>query len=183
VNIEQHWLKQATPCPSPNYNERPSQSLDLLVVHNISLPPNQFDNGFIEDFFCNQLDCSLDPYFDQIKGLKVSAHLLIKRDGSTVQFVPFDKRAWHAGVSHFAGRDNCNDFSIGIELEGADDVAYTAIQYEVLAEVSHCICAEYKIASDHIVGHSDIAPGRKTDPGPSFDWVKFKQIFHSADNR
>ena len=164
--------------PSPNFNERPNgAAINMLVVHNISLPPKQFGGSYIEDFFCNQLDCSLDPYFEEIQNLQVSAHLLIKRDGELVQFVPFNQRAWHAGVSEFKGQENCNDFSIGVELEGADDVPYTEQQYEKLADVAVSLCQHYpQIKMDRIVGHCDIAPQRKTDPGPSFNWTHFKQL-------
>ena len=153
----------------------------MLVVHNISLPPKQFGGVYIEDFFCNQLDCQADPYFEEIKDLKVSAHLLIKRDGAMIQFVPFNERAWHAGVSEFEGQSNCNDFSIGIELEGADDVPYTQQQYQALAQVTECLLSHYpQITKNRIVGHDQIAPGRKTDPGESFDWSYFKQLIKEA---
>ena len=178
VKIQNHRLLDARWQPSPNYNDRPDcMVVSMLVVHNISLPPKQFGGTYIEDFFCNQLDCSVHPYFDEIKDLQVSAHLLIKRDGEMVQFVPFNQRAWHAGVSEFEGESNCNDFSVGIELEGADDVPYTQQQYQVLAQVTDCLRAHYPdILSSRIVGHDHIAPGRKTDPGPSFDWSYFKQL-------
>ena len=180
MEIIDHWLQSAKHCPSPNHNERPTGEISLIVVHNISLPPNQFDNTYVEDFFCNQLDCNRHPYFNEIKDLKVSSHLLIKRDGCVVQFVGFDKRAWHAGVSCYCGRDNCNDFSLGIELQGADDIAYTEKQYRTLADVSKLLCDTYRIAMTEITGHSDIAPGRKTDPGPSFDWTYFKQLMEDS---
>ena len=153
----------------------------MLVVHNISLPPKEFGGAYIEDFFCNQLDCQADPYFEEIKDLKVSAHLLIKRDGAMIQFVPFNERAWHAGESEFEGQSNCNDFSIGIELEGADDVPYTQQQYQTLAQVAECLLNHYpQITKNRIVGHDQIAPGRKTDPGESFDWSHFKQLIKEA---
>jgi len=177
VEIIDHKLTQARWLPSPNYNERPEETISMLVVHNISLPPRQFGGSFIEAFFCNELDCTAHPYFEEIKDLQVSAHLLIKRDGSMVQFVPFNQRAWHAGVSEFEGQSNCNDFSIGIELEGADDVAYTDQQYQGLAQVTQCLLEYYpQITQSRIVGHDQIAPGRKTDPGPSFDWPYFHQL-------
>ena len=161
---------------SPNFNQRPDDHINMVVIHNISLPPNQFSGHFIEDFFCNELDCSAHPYFQEIKDLKVSAHLLIKRDGEMIQFVPFNERAWHAGVSEFQGQSNCNDVSIGIELEGADDIPYTQQQYQCLANVTLSLCEQYPlITRERIVGHCDIAPGRKTDPGPSFDWPYFLQ--------
>ncbi|SFV87031.1 N-acetylmuramoyl-L-alanine amidase AmpD [hydrothermal vent metagenome] len=156
--------------PSPNYNERPEGEISLLVIHNISLPPNEFGNHYIEQFFTNQLDFKAHPYFQTLKNLQVSAHLLIKRDGSVIQFVAFDKRAWHAGQSNFNGREDCNDFSIGIELEGADDIAYTDKQYKALNENIKTLKSQYPITT--VVGHNDIAPGRKTDPGDAFDWSK-----------
>lgn len=178
INIQQGWLSSARRVPSPNANARPvDTSVSLLVIHNISLPPEQFENGYIEQFFTNQLDATVHPYFAEIAEMTVSAHLLITRTGEVIQFVPFDQRAWHAGRSCFRGRDNCNDFSVGIELEGADTIAYTDEQYTVLAQVSSCLMEEYPaIMLDTIVGHSDIAPGRKTDPGESFDWPRFQQL-------
>ena len=172
------WLGEARHCPSPNCNERPDASdVSLLVIHNISLPPGEFGGASIEAFFCNTLDCDAHPYFDQLRDLQVSAHLLIRRDGELVQFVPLAQRAWHAGVSEFEGRDNCNDFSIGIELEGTDEEAYTDQQYNALVRVSRQIMAEYPlIEPGRICGHSDIAPGRKTDPGPAFDWDRYRQL-------
>lgn len=175
-SVQKHRLAGAKWCPSPNFNQRPHSSVDTLVVHNISLPPNEFNNDNIERFFCNQLDCSSHPYFEEIKGLEVSSHLLIKRTGEVVQFVQFDQRAWHAGISRLGERENCNDFSIGIELEGADDIPYEEIQYQVLAEVTLALQQAYPaIIQDKIVGHEDIAPGRKTDPGPAFNWNNYKK--------
>jgi len=145
-----------------------------LVIHNISLPPGQFGGPYICDFFTNCLDVGADPYFEGIGSLKVSAHLLIRRDGEMVQFVSFDDRAWHAGQSTFAGADNCNDFAIGIELEGTDDMPYTDDQYRVLQDVTEALMSRYPaLDKQRIVGHSDIAPGRKTDPGPAFDWPRY----------
>lgn len=182
VQITHHLLDEARWLASPNFNQRPSDTINMLVVHNISLPPKQFGGNFIESFFCNELDCTAHPYFDEIKDLQVSAHLLIKRDGSITQFVPFNERAWHAGVSEFKGEANCNDFSIGVELEGADDVPYTEEQYQALAGVTQCLRKQYpNITPDRIVGHSDIAPGRKTDPGTSFDWAYFHQLMQEAE--
>jgi len=179
VKIHNHIITSAKWCPTPNYNERPTADINMLVVHNISLPPEQFGGSYIEDFFCNQLDCTVHPYFETIKGLQVSAHLLIKRDGSVVQFVPFDKRAWHAGRSEFEGQVECNDFSIGIELEGSDHINYDKRQYEVLAQVTELLLQTYPAMNpERIVGHSDIAPGRKTDPGASFDWPKYKMLIN-----
>jgi AmpD protein len=159
---------------SPNCNERPNDEISLLVIHNISLPPGQFDTQAVQRFFCNELDCSEHPYYQEIEGLQVSAHLLIERTGRVIQFVPFNKRAWHAGLSSFEGREQCNDFSIGIELEGTDDQPFTDEQYEQLSNITQQLVSVYpSISLDRIVGHSDIAPGRKTDPGPCFDWSRY----------
>jgi len=159
---------------SPNCNERPNDEISLLVIHNISLPPGQFDTQAVQRFFCNELDCSEHPYYQEIEGLQVSAHLLIERTGRVIQFVPFNKRAWHAGLSSFEGREQCNDFSIGIELEGTDDQLFTDEQYEQLSNITQQLVSVYpSISLDRIVGHSDIAPGRKTDPGPCFDWSRY----------
>ena len=174
--IDDHgWLVDASIMPSPNHNER-SNPLDvsLLVIHNISLPPQQFGNAYICDFFTNCLDVSEHPYFKEIAELQVSSHLLIDRSGKITQFVPFDKRAWHAGNSCFDGIDNCNDYSIGIELEGADEIPYTDEQYQSLVVVTQLLMAHYPtITKQRIVGHSEISPGRKTDPGPAFDWQRY----------
>lgn len=162
-------------CASPNYNERPpGKTPSLLVVHNISLPPGQFSGDAIEQFFCNRLDSAAHPYFQTIADLKVSSHLLIRRDGYVLQFVNLRDRAWHAGRSSFGGEDECNDFSIGIELEGTDETPYTDVQYERLSELSALIMEAWPaITIGRVTGHSDIAPGRKTDPGPAFDWSRF----------
>ncbi len=174
MHIDQHYLSTASQCPSPNYNDRPiADNISLIVVHCISLPPNKFGNDYINQLFCNQLNPDDHPYFKKIYQLQVSAHLLIKRDGACVQYVPFDKRAWHAGKSSYQGRENCNDFSIGIELEGAEDIAYSPEQYTQLAEVINTLLATYpNLSRQRITGHSDIAPGRKTDPGSAFDWPR-----------
>lgn len=175
--INNGWLSTAKKICSPNFDSRSDEAdISLLVIHNISLPPEQFGGGYIEQFFCNQLDPSEHPYFSSICELTVSSHLLITREGALIQFVPFNKRAWHAGVSSFQGRDKCNDYSIGIELEGADTIAYTEQQYTTLISVTQSILKAYPlIHSDRIVGHSDIAPDRKTDPGSAFDWQRFRQ--------
>jgi AmpD protein len=177
MKIAQGWLDGCTQLLSPNTDSRPDEAdISLLVVHNISLPPEQFGGAHIAELFCNNLDPDAHPYFADIAQLKVSSHLLIDRHGNITQFVPFHQRAWHAGVSAFEGRTNCNDFSIGIELEGADNIPYSNVQYAVLAEVTDAIQAQYpSITTDRIVGHEDIAPGRKTDPGPAFDWSRYKQ--------
>lgn len=150
------------------------------MIHNISLPPGEFGTGCVNDFFCNQLDSSRHPYFASIAELKVSAHLFIARTGAVTQFVPFTARAWHAGASVFNGVENCNDYSIGIELEGCDDIAYTDAQYIALADVTRQLLQAYpEISRDQIVGHSDIAPGRKTDPGTAFDWPRYHILLTS----
>lgn len=174
--IENHRLQPARYLPSPNFNERPDeQDISLLVIHNISLPPGQFQSGHIELFFQNKLPVDADPFYQEIAGLTVSAHLLIDRQGEVTQFVDFNKRAWHAGVSVFQQREACNDFSIGIELEGTDSDPFTSAQYQTLNEVTRILLDTYpKMSMEAIVGHSDIAPGRKTDPGPCFDWNRYK---------
>lgn len=163
---------------SPNFNDRPNgEVISLLVIHNISLPPRQFNTSCVEDFFLNTLDIKRDPFFEQIAELKVSAHLFIKRTGDITQFVNLNHRAWHAGISCFKERENCNDFSIGIEMEGTDDLPYEAVQYQVLAYLSCLIERQYPaINTDSTVGHCDIAPGRKTDPGESFDWQYYEKL-------
>ena len=150
---------------------------DLIVVHGISLPPGEFGGAWIEQLFAGDLDPGAHPYFATIAAARVSAHVLIRRDGRCIQFVPFAARAWHAGVSSWNGRDACNDFSVGIELEGADDIPYAEPQYRALAGVIRALCAAYPALShERVVGHSDIAPGRKTDPGESFDWRRLRAL-------
>jgi AmpD protein len=162
--------------PSPNFNERPaSVDISLLVIHNISLPPGQFGTPYVADLFLNQLDLKADPWFEKnLQGLTVSAHFVIDRSGHITQFVACDKRAWHAGISQHAGREQCNDFSIGIELEGTDTANYTDAQYGALAELTRCLRAHYPLTA--VRGHCDIAPGRKTDPGEAFDWFRYGQL-------
>lgn len=161
---------------SPHFDERPAgQAPELIVIHGISLPPNEFGGPWIEQFFCGNLRPDAHPYFREIVALRVSAHLLIRRTGELLQFVPLLQRAWHAGVSSFRGREACNDYSIGIELEGADDVAYDERQYGCLIALTKSLRASWPaIAPDRVVGHSDIAPGRKTDPGLAFDWPRLR---------
>ena len=168
------WLQGVRRSPSPNCDARPAGAgIDLLVVHGISLPPGRFGSTCIEDFFLNRLDIESDPFFATIATLRVSAHAVIARDGAVTQFVPFTMRAWHAGVSCFKGRERCNDFSIGIELEGCDDVPYTGPQYRSLGRLCAFLMRRWPgITAERIVGHCDIAPGRKTDPGPAFDWPR-----------
>jgi len=173
--IRAGWLDGARRVDSPNAGERPSGiAIDLLVIHNISLPPGEFGTGYVEQLFCNTLDCSCHPWFDRLRGLQVSAHLFIARDGTLTQFVPFGRRAWHAGRSQFEGRAECNDFSIGIEIEGTDLLPYADAQYRSLIRATRAIMREYPgITNGRIVGHADIAPGRKTDPGEAFDWPRY----------
>ncbi len=165
---ENGWCPQARHIASPNFDARPDCQIDLVVIHNISLPPKQFGGEGVVNLFTNQLDPTEHPYYAEIYQLKVSAHFFIRRDGELIQFVSCNERAWHAGVSEWQGRSRCNDFSIGIELEGSDEQAFEPIQYKMLQNLLFAIRAQYSIQD--IVGHSDIAPGRKTDPGPFFDW-------------
>ncbi|MGO1246944.1 MAG: 1,6-anhydro-N-acetylmuramyl-L-alanine amidase AmpD [Oceanisphaera sp.] len=170
INAE-HWLSPARYCPSPHYDDRPDGEVSLLVVHSISLPPAQYGGPYIDQLFLGTLNPEHDPYFASIHQLGVSAHCLIRRDGELVQYVAFNKRAWHAGQSRFNGRERCNDFAIGIELEGTDTDTFTEAQYQQLTQVTQLLQARYPaITAQHIVGHSDIAPGRKTDPGCGFNW-------------
>lgn len=179
---EKGWLSGVTCQASPNFDQRPvTDDINLLVIHNISLPPEQFGGPWISDFFCNKLDPKQHPYFTEIAELKVSSHLLIRRDGQAIQFVSFLDRAWHAGVSSFDGREKCNDFSIGIELEGSDTQPFTEAQYQSLATISKQLMTRFPaISPDRITGHSDIAPGRKTDPGPCFDWSHYRNLLNSS---
>ena len=176
LTLQAGLIPQAKQCLSPNCDARPDPNdISLLVIHNISLPPGEFGGGYIEDFFCNQLDHQQHPFFTEIEGVKVSAHLVINRQGELIQFVPFHQRAWHAGLSCFEGRERCNDFSIGIELEGTDHTPYTQAQYKMLSDVTQLIMACYPaIKQNRITGHQDIAPERKTDPGPAFDWQYYR---------
>ncbi len=198
LEISDHCLKQTQQIPSPNWDERGgqrggqsgnphdgqgggTQAVSLIVIHNISLPSGHFGGRFIEALFCNKLTVESHPDFSDLSAFKVSAHLLIRRGGELIQFVPFHKRAWHAGSSSYRGMDNCNDFAIGIELEGTDNRPYNPVQYQVLADVCRSLLDEYETLNDgDIVGHSDIAPGRKTDPGTSFDWSLFRQLLRES---
>jgi len=167
-------LEPAVQCDSPNQDDRPDGAEPtMIVVHGISLPPGEFGGPEIEALFTNSLDWDAHPYFGQIRGMEVSAHVLIRRDGSVIQFVPFGKRAWHAGESCFRGQHRCNDFAVGIELEGEDETPYDDRQYAVLQGVVKALCVAYPaISPREIAGHCDIAPGRKSDPGPAFDWLR-----------
>lgn len=180
--IVDHCLQPAQLIPSPNFNARPSGvTLDLIVIHSISLPPGQYGGCDIEALFTNCLDPNKHEYFQDIHQLEVSSHLLIKRDGTICQFVPFNQRAWHAGVSCYEERSNCNDYSVGIELEGTDQDPFEGVQYQVLADVITALLNAYpSLSTEHIVGHSDIAPGRKTDPGVGFDWPHFRALLPNA---
>lgn len=160
--------------PSMFFNERPDTPVSVLVIHNISLPAGCFGTGYVHDLFLGRLDCALHESFSGLLGLEVSAHFFITRQGEVVQFVSVDKRAWHAGQSSFHGRPNVNDFSVGIELEGTDDIPYTDAQYMAIKGLTIDLMREYPITPDAIVGHADIAPGRKTDPGRSFDWSRYR---------
>ena len=169
---EAGWFRRARRVPSPNADARPpGTTADLLVIHHISLPPGRFRGDAIERLFTNRLDESADPGFAGLGALRVSAHFLIRRRGELLQFVPCEARAWHAGASCFLGRERCNDFSIGIELEGTGERRYTAAQYRVLATLTRALAARWPLR--WLAGHSDLAPGRKTDPGPSFDWSRY----------
>jgi len=169
------YLRDVRFVPSPNFDERPAESaITLLVIHNISLPPDEFSGDGVIELFTNTLDPEAHPYYRQLRGLKVSAHFFIRRDGETIQFVPCKKRAWHAGESCWQGRSRCNDYSVGVELEGSDSMPFTDIQYVALVALTRALQEAYPIRD--IVGHFDIAAGRKTDPGPCFDWT----LYHAA---
>jgi AmpD protein len=172
------WLERVRRVESPNSDERPpATALDLIVVHGISLPPGRFGEGWIDRFFLNELPADADPYFATIAETKVSAHALVARDGKLTQYVSFNRRAWHAGRSLYCGRSACNDFSVGIELEGTDDLPYMRVQYETLAGLVRALRRAYpSLRGAEIVAHSDIAPGRKTDPGPAFDWDILRKL-------
>ena len=172
INTHNGLIEDARQCPSPNADDRPvGMSPELVVIHNISLPPGQFGGPWIDALFSNCLPAGQHPYFADVAGLRVSAHALIRRDGELIQYVPWHRRAWHAGLSCWRGREQCNDFSIGIELEGTDNQPYEAIQYQQLADLLVALFEAYPTLSPtRITGHADISPGRKTDPGGSFDW-------------
>jgi N-acetyl-anhydromuramoyl-L-alanine amidase len=165
---------------SPHFDARPANAVaELIVVHGISLPPGEFGGPWIDRLFTGNLPPDAHPYFREAAapGRRVSAHVLIRRDGQIIQYVPFSSRAWHAGQSEYRGRPSCNDFSIGIELEGTDAIPYTDAQYDQLSRVVRALLATYPLlSSTHITGHSDIAPGRKSDPGPAFDWLRFRRL-------
>lgn len=176
------WLVGVRRLASPNHDERPlTAAVDTLVVHGISLPPGRFGHGQVDALFTNMLDSAAHPLYADLAGLRVSAHALIERSGALTQYVSFDARAWHAGRSDWAGRERVNDFGVGIELEGTDDCPYTPAQYRRLAAVTAALLVHYPdMNRSRIVGHSDIAPGRKTDPGPAFDWAVFRRLLDRA---
>jgi AmpD protein len=169
MKIDQEgWVDQAEHILSPNFDVRPCDEIDMVVIHNISLPPNEYGGNGVIELFTNQLDPQAHPYYAEIHTLKVSSHFFIRRDGSLIQFVSCLARAWHAGASKWQSRERCNDFSVGIELEGCDIDRFETAQYTTLIQLIQALTLRYPI--QHVVGHSDIAPGRKTDPGPYFDW-------------
>ncbi len=174
-SITEHRLELARQQVSPNCDARPTDEISLIVIHGISLPAGQFGGQHVEALFCNRLDPASHPEFTGLDSLRVSSHLFVRRDGTVIQFVPFNRRAWHAGFSAYQGRPDCNDFSIGIELEGADTAPYEDAQYQLLAQICPALIRCYDIDARDVVGHCDIAPGRKTDPGPAFDWQRFRE--------
>jgi AmpD protein len=182
VDLESGLMRGVRQIASPNCDSRPpGVEADLIVVHGISLPPGEFGGPWIDRLFTNALPPDAHPYFAEIASLRVSAHLSIRRDGTITQYVKFTERAWHAGQSSYDGREACNDFSIGVELEGTDTLAYDALQYHALAQSVAALCAAYpRLAPARLVGHSDIAPGRKTDPGPAFDWPHARRLIVAA---
>ena len=178
MNIKKHLIENIKFLQSPNFDIRPKKiDISLIVIHSISLPPTIFGNEYVENFFLNKLEIVDNEYINSIKDMKVSSHIYIKRTGEIIQFVPFDKRAWHAGESSYKNVKNCNDYSIGIELEGFEDISFEDIQYSKLSEIIDCMIQNYpNINSERIVSHSEIAPGRKSDPGPLFDWKRLKSM-------
>jgi N-acetyl-anhydromuramoyl-L-alanine amidase len=178
IDTHSGLLEQARYVASPNHDERPSGCVpELIIVHGISLPPHEYGGPWIDRLFTNSLPSDAHPYFATIAHLKVSSHVLVRRNGELVQFVPFHLRAWHAGASTYCGRERCNDFSIGIELEGSDEVPYEPIQYRKLAELIVALLKAYPLLSrERIAGHSEVAPGRKTDPGEAFDWRRLRAM-------
>lgn len=176
------WYADAHPLPSPNFGDRPAGStITLIVVHSISLPPGEYEHGHVQALFTNQLDWSAHPYFQQIKGLQVSSHFFITRRGKLLQFVSCDHRAWHAGTSSFRGQSNCNDFSIGIEIEGLEGDPFELAQYRTLGQLCRELAAHYPINA--VAGHEHISPGRKRDPGSGFDWVRLQRAMRWPASR
>ncbi len=185
VDLESGLLRGARQIASPNFDSRPAGvETDLIVVHGISLPPGEFGGPWIDRLFTNTLPPQQHPYFAEVAPLRVSSHLVLDRDGKVTQYVRFTDRAWHAGKSVYKQREACNDYSVGVELEGTDTLPYAAAQYGALAEVVAALCAAYpRLSARRLVGHSDIAPGRKTDPGPAFDWPRARRLIASACRR
>ncbi|GAC1302714.1 MAG: 1,6-anhydro-N-acetylmuramyl-L-alanine amidase AmpD [Steroidobacteraceae bacterium] len=185
VDLQSGLMRGARQIASPNHDSRPEGvEADLIVVHGISLPPGEFGGPWIDRLFTNTLPAELHPYFAEVSSLRVSSHLVVGRDGAVTQYVSFLDRAWHAGKSHYQGRDACNDFSLGVELEGTDTQPYEELQYRALAAVVAALCAAYpRLSPQRLVGHSDIAPGRKTDPGPAFDWPHARRLIAATCGR
>jgi N-acetyl-anhydromuramoyl-L-alanine amidase len=182
VDLESGLMRGVRQIASPNHDPRPAGvEADLIVVHGISLPPGEYGGPWIDRLFTNTLPADVHAYFAEISGLRASSHLAVTRDGAVTQYVSFTERAWHAGKSNFQGREACNDFSVGVELEGTDTQPYEDVQYDRLAEVVAALCAAYpRLSPERLVGHSDIAPGRKTDPGPAFDWPRARRLIAAA---
>jgi N-acetyl-anhydromuramoyl-L-alanine amidase len=182
VDLKTGLMREARQVASPNCDSRPSGvEADLIVIHGISLPPGEFGGPWIERLFTNRLPAEIHPYFAEVAALRVSSHLVVQRDGALTQYVSFADRAWHAGQSIYEGREACNDFSVGVELEGADTLPYEATQYDALAQAVAALCAAYpRLSAQRLVGHSDISPGRKTDPGPAFDWPRARRLIGAA---
>jgi AmpD protein len=182
IDLDSGLMRGARQVTSPNHDSRPPGiEADLIVVHGISLPPGEFGGPWIDRLFTNTLPPEVHPYFAEVAPLRVSSHMVIERDGAVAQYVRFTERAWHAGRSSYQGRVACNDFSVGVELEGTDTLPYEAAQYAALAEVVAALCAAYpRLSPDRLVGHSDVAPGRKTDPGPAFDWPLARRLIAAA---
>jgi AmpD protein len=185
IDIDSGLMLGVRQLASPNHDARPpGVEADLIVVHGISLPPGEFGGPWIDRLFANTLPAEMHPYFAEVCSLRVSSHLVIQRDGAATQYVSFIDRAWHAGTSNYQGREACNDFSVGVELEGTDTLEYETVQYDVLAEVVAALCAAYpRLSPQRVVGHSDISPGRKTDPGPAFDWPRARGQIAAACGR
>jgi AmpD protein len=184
VDLESGLMRGVRHIASPNHDPRPAgMEADLIVVHGISLPPGDFGGPWIDRLFTNSLPMEMHPYFAEVASLRVSSHVVVARDGAVTQYVAFTERAWHAGKSMYQGREACNDFSVGVELEGTDDLPYEAAQYGALAEVVAALCAAYpRLSPDRLVAHSEIAPGRKTDPGPAFDWPRARGLIVTASS-
>src|ERR1700722_2072190 len=182
IDLDNGLMRGARQVASPNYDSRPPGiEADLIVVHGISLPPGEFGGPWIDRLFTNTLPPEVHPYFAEVGPLRVSSHVVIERDGAVTHYVRFTERAWHAGKSSYQGREACNDFSVGVELEGTDTLPYEAAQYAALAQVVAALCAAYpRLSPDRLVGHSDIAPGRKTDPGPAFEWPRARRLIAAA---